>query len=85
MKNYEKAFNLLKKLGIAVQKNWGEDKTHKDRGYFWIWCEGLTLETELNLDYYSKYEGSETLNSILDKHGLYFEWQNSAVANVYEK
>jgi hypothetical protein len=28
--------------------------------------------------------GSEKLNQILEKHGLYFEWCNSAYAHVYD-
>ena len=84
MTNYEKAFNELKKMNIAVQKNWGEDKMHEDRGYFWIWCEGLTDETSIHIDYYNNFEGSTELRSILDKYDLYFEWENGAAASVYD-
>lgn len=84
MKNYEKAFEELRKLNIAVQRNWGDDKSHEDRGYFWIWCEGITAETEYHIDYWNKYEGSEKVQSILEKHDLYFEWENSAVASIYD-
>ena len=74
-----KAFLILQKKDIAVM-TWDDDS----RGHFWIWCEGITDETELNLEYYDNYFGSDKLNKILEDNGLYFEWYNSAQANVYD-
>jgi len=79
-----KAYEKLRKLNIAVQcgDEWKE-RTGEDRGHFWIWCEGVTDETEEHIDYYGIFWGSDQLNEILDQHGLWFEWQNPGVANVY--
>ena len=83
--NAKKAYEKLRKLNIAVQcgDEWKES-TGEDRGHFWIWCEGVTEETEEHLSYYGRNcGGSELLNKILNQHGLWFEWQNPGVANVY--
>ena len=78
-----KAFIELKRLGCPVKIWWQNDRKYMDyRGYFWIDAE--EYDAEGWLDYNSDYWGSEKLQSILGKHGLYFEWQNSAVACVYK-
>jgi len=74
-----KCYNQLKKLGCPV-KEWHDDS----RGHFW-----LSAEEENSsewLDYWStdKCGGSEQLNHILSSHGLYFEWENSAVGHVHD-
>jgi len=76
-----KAFDKLKKLGIAVREpmEWDNDGHF---GIFWIDCEdcGENDMTFLHADYYEKFWGSDTLNNILDEAGLYFEWVNAAYA-----
>jgi hypothetical protein len=74
-----KCFNELQKAGCPV-KEWYTD----ERGHFWIDAE--EPEAEEWLDYWrtSLCAGSDRLNRILKKHGLYFEWQNSAYAHVYD-
>lgn len=77
------AFLRLQKLGCPVKIWWQKDPKFMDyRGYFWIDSE--EYDSELFLDYYDNYMGSEKLQSILDKAGLYFEWQNNSVACVYD-
>jgi hypothetical protein len=80
-KKQKRAFNKLKHRNIAVRES---IDGHEDRGIFWIWTEGLTDETTLALDYYDNMLGSEELNEILAEAGLWFEWQNPAVAIVWE-
>ena len=79
-----KAFIELKKLGCPIDIWYQNNPKYQDyRGYFWIKCEEYDAESWL--DYYDSemYWGSERLQRILEKHGLYFEYQNSAVACVY--
>lgn len=78
-KRAEKAFNELKKLGAPVRSSEG----YPDRGLFWLWAE-LGEESEPWLDYYSNFWGSDKLNAVLEKYGLWFEWYNPAYAVVYE-
>lgn len=72
------AFIELQKAGCPV-KTWHND----ERGYFWI--DGEEVGAGDWLDYWnmSLIGGSDRLNRILEKHGLYFEWYNSAYAHVY--
>lgn len=74
--NAIKAFLKLQSLGCPV-KTW----SYGDRGHFWIDAE--EPEAEGWLDYYGNYSGSEVLNDVLKQNGLWFEWQNSAVACVF--
>ena len=79
-----KAFIELKKLGCPVDIWYQNKEGYEDyRGYFWI--SGEEDSSEMWLDYYDTemYWGSEKLQKTLEKHGLYFEWQNSAVGCVY--
>jgi hypothetical protein len=78
-KNAEKAFNELKEMGVPVRSSEG----YGDRGYFWISAEEGE-ESEVWLDYYSNFWGSDKLNAVLDKYGLFFEWYNPAYANVWD-
>lgn len=72
------AFMELQKAGCPV-KTWNGE----DRGHFWIDAEESSASTWLDYWSTSLIAGSDRLNRILEKHGLYFEWQNSAVACVY--
>jgi hypothetical protein len=74
---YRKAFNKLKKAGIAVQES-----ESKNYGVFWINCETDSVETQQALEYYDNYWGSEFLNETLEESGLYFEWDSPAYATV---
>jgi hypothetical protein len=78
-----KAFIELKKLGCPIDIWYQNKPRYQDyRGFFWLKAE----EGEEWLDYYDSemYWGSDKLQKTLEKHGLYFEWQNSAVGCVYE-
>ena len=72
------AFLKLQSMGCPV-KTWYDG----DRGHFWISAE--EPESGEWLDYWSTSLicGSDVLNDVLSYYGLYFEWQNSAVACVY--
>ena len=76
------AFLKLQKMGCPVKIWWQNDPQYTEyRGLFWIDSE----EDENDfLEYYDNYWGSDKMNTVLKKAGLYFEWQNSAVACVYE-
>jgi hypothetical protein len=74
----KKAFTELEKLGAPVKSSEG----YPERGFFWISAE--EEYSELWLDYFSLYWGSDKLQEILAKHGLYFEWDNPGFASVYE-
>lgn len=76
--NAEKAFKELEKLGCPV-KEWYDDS----RGHFWI--DGEECGAEVWLDYWGGLMcGSDKLNEVLDKYDLFFEWENSVVACVYD-
>jgi hypothetical protein len=80
-----KAFIELKKLGCPIDVWYQNKKGYEDyRGFFWLRAE--ESEAEEWLDYWDSdmYWGSDKLRKILEKNGLYFEWQNSAVGCVYE-
>ena len=73
----QKCIQELKKLGAPVK-----DSHSGSSAYFSIDAE--EPEAHYFLDYYSNYWGSKQLNKILEKHGLYFEWENTAWTNVYD-
>jgi len=84
-KNARLAFNELKKEGVHVLDpdcGWG--------GHFAISgeCHGDGSrgdDFDRFLDYYEDYFGDRTIiPAILDKHGLYFEWNNPGVVAVYD-
>lgn len=72
------AFIELKEAGCPV-KEWH----NSERGHFWIDSEESSAGGWLDYWSTSLMAGSDRLNEILDKHGLYFEWYNSAYAHVY--
>jgi hypothetical protein len=75
------AFLKLQKLGAPVNVWHQNNPKYMDyRGYFWLSGEECKEEW---LDYYSNFWGSDELNDILNKAGLYFEWENPAWGNVY--
>ena len=81
-KNAKKAFIELEALGAPVNVWWQTNPKYLDyRGFFWI-----SSEEENSgewADYHGKFWGSDKLNEILKKNGLYFEWENAAVGCVY--
>ena len=76
------AFLKLQSLNAPV-KIWHDTNPNSQnyRGYFWISAEEGKDEW---LDYYSNFWGSERLNDILNKAGLYWEWYNPAWGEVYD-
>lgn len=72
------AFTELQKAGCPV-KEWHTD----ERGHFWIDAEESGAAEWLDYWSHSLMTGSDRLNSILEKHGLYFEWCNPGYAHVY--
>lgn len=73
------AFIELHEAGCPV-KDWHND----ERGHFWIDAEESAAGDWLDYWNTSLVAGSDRLNEILEKHGLYFEWYNSAYAHVYD-
>ena len=76
----QKAFEKLKSLlgnDVVV-------KYDHMSGHFQINTE-IDPMTELHLGYYENYGGSDELNEILEESGLYFEWENGAIAGVYDE
>jgi hypothetical protein len=73
------AFIELQKAGCPV-RTWYYD----DRGHFWLDAECESADEWLDYWNMDLMCGSEKLNSILEKHGLYWEWQNSAVGCVHD-
>jgi hypothetical protein len=77
--NAATAFVELQKAGCPV-KIWDDG----ERGHFWIDAEQSGASEWLDYWSHAYIAGSEKLNQILQKHGLYFEWANSAYAHVYD-
>jgi hypothetical protein len=78
--NAIEAFLELQKLGCPVRVNpYGED-----RGHFWISAEEEGYSEWLDYYDHEMFWGCDVLNSILDKHDLYWEWYNPAYGNVYD-
>ena len=61
-------------------KEWHSD----ERGHFWIDAEESGAGDWLDYWSMSLIAGSDRLNRILAKHGLYFEWYNAGYAHVYD-
>lgn len=78
------AYNKLREMNIAVMQWDSGPETADHRGHFWIWSEGITVETGVHTDYYNNFWGSDTLNKILENAGLYSEWSNPAYSCVYD-
>lgn len=80
-RKFKKAYTALKKIGAPVFEN--EDMN----GNF-----GLSAENNVDriwADYYREFgwpeEGVDAeVLKIMDKHGLYFEWQNPGALIAYE-
>jgi hypothetical protein len=73
------AFLELQKAGCPA-KIWDGD----ERGHFWLDAEESGASEWLDYWSMTTIAGSEKLNQILEKHGLYFEWCNSVYAHVYD-
>jgi hypothetical protein len=73
------AFLELQKAGCPA-KIWDGD----ERGHFWLDAEQLGASEWLDYWSMSLIAGSDRLNRILEKHGLYFEWYNAGYAHVYD-
>jgi len=72
------AFLELQKAGCPA-KIWDGD----ERGHFWLDAEQSGAGEWLDYWSMTTIAGSEKLNEILEKHGLYFEWCNPGYAHVY--
>ena len=79
MPHAAQAFVELQKAGCPV-KEWHSD----ERGHFWIDAEETAAGDWLDYWNMSLVGGSDRLNRILKKHGLYFEWYNAGYAHVYD-
>ncbi len=85
--NARKAYTVLEKEGLTLMiNNWSAN------AHFEISVEEMP-ESFANLsddasvywaDYYDWYDGSDDLNNLLQRHGLYFEWINAAVIGIYD-
>lgn len=82
MNNVEQAIRELENMGVPVR----DDKRHG--GHFWVDGEADGAEDWLNYHGVNRSWGNWTINdkiiSVLNTHGLYIEWQNSAIAVVYD-
>ena len=76
-KHAQLAYAELEALGAPVKRS-----HYVNGAYFSIDAE--QPEAQHFVDYWSNYWGSKKLNKILDKHGLFFEWENPAWCNVYD-
>jgi len=86
-KQYEKAYNELKAIGVPViQGDMNDDpdrfRISAETGENWAdyWAIGFN-ETELGLDDFGV---NPKINTILDKHGLYAEWYDPGTLIVCE-
>ena len=86
-RNARKAYTVLKKEGLTLMiNNWSAN------AHFEISVEEMpdcfsNLPDDASVywaDYYDWYDGSDDLNNLLEKHGLYFEWINAAVIGIYD-
>ena len=84
-KHARKAYDELKSKGVHVippENGWG--------GHFAISTElygdgSRGDDSDKKINYYVSPDGSNTIIAkILEKHGLYFEWENGAVVGVYD-
>ena len=80
-KNYRTAYEQLKKLGVTVYEDGNGFRISGEDNYPQVWA-----------DYYREFGDSELdcfgvnhkINDILDKQGLFAEWENTGVLGVAE-
>jgi hypothetical protein len=83
-RKFKKAYTALKKIGAPVFEN---EDMERDGNF------GLSAEDNVDrvwADYYREFgwpvDGIDAeVLKIVDKNGLYFEWQNPGVLYAYEK
>jgi len=85
-KNYKLAFNALKKIGCPVIEGGYNDEEHMFRisgeeNHTVQWADYDHIIGDSVLDDFGV---NHEINKILDKHGLFAEWQNPGVLSVCE-
>tara|TARA_R110000868_G_scaffold384771_1_gene652369 strand:- start:944 stop:1195 length:252 start_codon:yes stop_codon:yes gene_type:complete len=79
--NAEKAFDELTAMGVPVV-----EFSHYS-GYFQLSAE--EQNSSMWVDYYNHDLGdfgiSDKIHAVLDKHGLFAEWENAAIAVVWDE
>lgn len=94
-RNARSAYAVLRKAGLTLMENNWSDHAHfeiafEDSHVLLPMLERKSKNRRAKVywaDYWGEtasYLGSDDLNELLSKHGLYFEWINAAVAGVYD-
>ena len=79
-KNYRTAYNQLKKLGVTVYKDDDGFRISGEDNYPIIWAEYYTRHGTTLDDFGVNHQ----INDILEKQGLFAEWENTGVLGVAE-
>ena len=90
--NAKRAYEALKKIGAPVLSpdlGWGGHFAISGEYYgrddgFYEGSKDFDPDGNLWFDYYENYWGSDHINDILKKHGLFAEWINAGVLGVYD-
>jgi len=84
-RKYRTAFNQLKKIGAPVYENgYNGDDTFRisaEENYDTIWADYYGV-TNTTLDFFGV---NHKINAILERNGLFAEWENGAVLGVAEQ
>ncbi len=79
-KNYRTAYNQLKKLGVTVYEDDDGFRISGEDNYPIIWAEYYTRHGTTLDDFGVNHQ----INDILEKQGLFAEWENTGVLGVAE-
>ena len=79
-KNYRTAYNQLKKLGVTVYEDDDGFRISGEDNYPIIWAEYYTRHGSTLDDFGVNHQ----INDILEKQGLFAEWENTGVLGVAE-
>ena len=79
-KNYRTAYDQLKKLGVTVYEDDDGFRISGEDNYPIIWAEYYTRHGSTLDDFGVNHQ----INDILEKQGLFAEWENTGVLGVAE-
>ena len=79
-KNYRTAYDQLKKLGVTVYEDDDGFRISGEDNYPIIWAEYYTRHGTTLDDFGVNHQ----INDILEKQGLFAEWENTGVLGVAE-
>ncbi len=84
-RNYRAAYNQLKKMGVPVHEGgYNGDDTFRISGednYPTVWADYYREGSKRTLDDFGV---NHKINDVLQKHGLFAEWENTGVLGVAE-